>query len=822
MNLEGFNKLNKGLKTNVAFLSMLTVPTVLGMITFGNPSVSANTATSTTSTTASTSSQSATVVLSQSSTTSSQTSTVSSSSSVATSSSSSTAASAETATSSTTAVATAAKEGWVVENGQTFYYENNQVVTGEQKIDGYYYLFAKETGVMQTGFQNLANYGGNKTVYYDPATGHMLYGVQVIEGRQYNLTSGSGALVTGLQSFPGSTTQYFVESNGAYASGEKLVNGYYYLFDKTTGAALTGIQDLTPYGASKRVYYNQQGQMQYGEQLYNGHYYLFAYGTGAMQTGLQDLRSYGADKTVYYDPTTGQMLYGTVNDIPEEQALTFNNGSGSLVTGWYTDKNVASTTDNGDGSYATNQYYVDNSGTVKGEYKIEGSYYFFRQDGFMLGGIVKLNEYEDVNKTVYYSKNGQMQYGEQLIAGYYYFFNPGDGAMKTGFTDLRPYGANKTVYYDPSTGRMLYGEQVINGQTYTFAQGTGALVEAGFRVINGNTYYYKADGSYQVGEALIDGSYYLFDQTTGIMQVGFQHLSASRIVYYDPTTGKMQYGEQHIGTHYYLFEKGSGTMQTGFKDLDAYGADKTVYYDPSTGWMLYGLQNINGASYYFDPQSGASTLTVDISSYQSWMNQNDFYVLKANGVRSVVVKLTEGTSYVNPYAANQIRMAQNAGLKISVYTFARLDDASNQAYANSQAIAEANYLVAQMRALGLPANTPVIYDVESSGVNTNYVDWTVASQNWANTMQANGYNQVRYYASASWAGLTNGSIPLMDPSVLGANNMWIAQYPTNGSQVYSTMHTDYGAWQFSSAGSLYGLSSSAGLDFSFDYKFILG
>lgn len=52
---------------------------------------------------------------------------------------------------------------------------------------------------------------------------------------------------------------------------------------------------------------------------------------------------------------------------------------------------------------------------------------------------------------------------------------------------------------------------------------------------------------------------------------------------------------------------------------------------------------------------------VDIASYQSWMTQADFNSLKTSGVKSIVVKLTEGTNYTNPYAANQIKMAQNAG-----------------------------------------------------------------------------------------------------------------------------------------------------------------
>ena len=38
---------------------------------------------------------------------------------------------------------------------------------GQQRIGNGWYLFSWGTGAMQTGFQNLKNYGENKTVYYE-------------------------------------------------------------------------------------------------------------------------------------------------------------------------------------------------------------------------------------------------------------------------------------------------------------------------------------------------------------------------------------------------------------------------------------------------------------------------------------------------------------------------------------------------------------------------------------------------------------------------------------------------------------------------------
>ena len=174
--------------------------------------------------------------------------------------------------------------------------------------DGYWYLYNDSTDdgsiKMQTGFQYLA--GQNKTVYYDPATGHMLYGLQKINGKTY----------------------YFAPDSGARFSGQIKLSGYWYLFSDKDGVMQTGFQYLA--GQKKTVYYDPAtGHMLYGLQKINGKTYYFAPGSGArvvgqikingkwymfdkktgvMQTGFHYIAS--QKKTVYYSPKTGQMLYG--------------------------------------------------------------------------------------------------------------------------------------------------------------------------------------------------------------------------------------------------------------------------------------------------------------------------------------------------------------------------------------------------------------------------------------------------------------------------------------------------------------------------------
>jgi glucan-binding YG repeat protein len=143
-------------------------------------------------------------------------------------------------------------------NGKTYYFapDSGARFSGQIKLSGYWYLFSDKDGVMQTGFQYLA--GQKKTVYYDPATGHMLYGLQKINGKTYYFAPGSGARVT----------------------GQIKINGKWYMFDKKTGVMQTGFQYIA--SQKKTVYYSPKtGQMLYGLQKINGKWYMFDKRSGA-------------------------------------------------------------------------------------------------------------------------------------------------------------------------------------------------------------------------------------------------------------------------------------------------------------------------------------------------------------------------------------------------------------------------------------------------------------------------------------------------------------------------------------------------------------
>lgn len=101
---------------------------------------------------------------------------------------------------------------------------------------------------------------------------------------------------------------------------------------------------------------------------------------------------------------------------------------------------------------------------------------------------------------------------------------------------------------------------------------------------------------------------------------------------------------------------------------------------------------------------------VDVASYQGNLSVSAYNTMKKYGVKAVIVKVSEGTNYVNPYASTQIKNAQAAGLAVGVYHYSRFSNASG-------AKSEANYFANQVAALGLSKSTLMVDDLEDSSTS---------------------------------------------------------------------------------------------------------
>lgn len=187
--------------------------------------------------------------------------------------------------------------------------------------------------------------------------------------------------------------------------------------------------------------------------------------------------------------------------------------------------------------------------------------------------------------------------------------------------------------------------------------------------------------------------------------------------------------------------------------------------------------------------NAARTDMVDVSNHNGYMTVSNFQDMLNNyGVKAVITKISEGTYYHDYTAANNIYTAQQAGLYINGYHFARYTTVEG-------AIAEADYAATMAKADGLPVGSVLVTDVEAEQQNglsraTNNAN----NKAFMDQIAKYGYRS-DVYTMSSWLGNK------MDVNSGG----WIASYPYNASDKswYSNNH----AWQW---GSTYNFAGSYG------------
>ncbi|GAP02348.1 hypothetical protein FPFC_012280 [Fructobacillus pseudoficulneus] len=192
------------------------------------------------------------------------------------------------------------------------------------------------------------------------------------------------------------------------------------------------------------------------------------------------------------------------------------------------------------------------------------------------------------------------------------------------------------------------------------------------------------------------------------------------------------------------------------------------------------------------------TDVVDVSSYQGNLSVQDFQAMRSKGVMGVVVKLTEGTSYTNPYDATQVNNARAAGMRVSAYHYAHFTS-------QSEARDEANYFADRAAKLGFTSSDLLVDDLESSDSKVSGI--TDNAKAFNDQLHARGFANTGLY-TGPWYINSSG----LDVSFIGKNRTWIADYPDNPT---SQLHTDYGMWQWSSKVSFPGVSGN--FDVSSDY-----
>lgn len=223
-------------------------------------------------------------------------------------------------------------------------------------------------------------------------------------------------------------------------------------------------------------------------------------------------------------------------------------------------------------------------------------------------------------------------------------------------------------------------------------QGAEIKVEPGW-VKNAKGWWYKnADGTYITGWKKLKwskGTDWFYFDSKGYMQTSWVYLDwdsgkQRSWFYLDPKTGAMKTGWLYDGGLWYYLDPSSGAMKTGWLKYK----EKWCYLEPASGpgkkqghCYVNCRATIGGKLYSFDKDGYATEVSnkgtldgCDVASYQydinpSQMTTTDFFI----------VKFTQGTWYVNPYAEQQYSKAKAAGKLLGAYHYAEGGDPVKEA-----------------------------------------------------------------------------------------------------------------------------------------------
>lgn len=185
-----------------------------------------------------------------------------------------------------------------------------------------------------------------------------------------------------------------------------------------------------------------------------------------------------------------------------------------------------------------------------------------------------------------------------------------------------------------------------------------------------------------------------------------------------------------------------------------------------------------------------------------------YQTVKASGVQGVVVKVSEGTGYIDPSASVNIANAKAAGMVVSAYHFARYTSVAS-------AKAEAQAFATKLKTVGFNAKTDgyVVVDVEAANLSYNPAKLTEYTNAFIAQMKALGYTKVDLYSGNSFYNSR------LQPASLSVSKPWLARYPLRPEtgQPQPVYSNGKGAWQWASDYVFPGLSQYGRFDVSVDY-----
>jgi len=250
--------------------------------------------------------------------------------------------------------------------------------------------------------------------------------------------------------------------------------------------------------------------------------------------------------------------------------------------------------------------------------------------------------------------------------------------------------------------------------------------------------------------------------------------------------------------YYRKAAEGENAKYTGWQTI----GNDTFYFDKDGNYVT-GEQVIQGAKYNFDSKGalvkGSGVMGIDVSK---WNGNINWQAVKNSGVSFVIIRCgyrgsSTGALVEDPKFKTNIKGATDAGLKVGVYFF-------SQAISDVEAVEEASMTIDLIKKYKI--SYPVFLDVEDSNGRGDKIDSSTRTQvvsAFCQTMKNSGYTS-GVYANKSW--LTGK----LNAGALSNYKIWLAQYNT---EITYTGKVDM--WQYSSKGSVSGISGNTDMNLSY-------
>jgi GH25 family lysozyme M1 (1,4-beta-N-acetylmuramidase) len=201
---------------------------------------------------------------------------------------------------------------------------------------------------------------------------------------------------------------------------------------------------------------------------------------------------------------------------------------------------------------------------------------------------------------------------------------------------------------------------------------------------------------------------------------------------------------------------------------------------------------------------------IDVSHHNSasGLPLSFYQTIKKSGVKGVVVKVSEGSYYVDPSASVNIANARQAGLIVSAYHFARFKS-------DSEAKNEANWFDKKLKLVGFNKDKDgyVVVDVEDPSLSKDPSKLTQYVNTFIQQMNKLGYKRIDVYSGSSYYNTK------LQPKNLIVDKPWLAAYPANPikNQPTAKFTNGKGAWQWSQSYRFVGMSGYGYFDVNEDY-----